>query len=295
MARRKQYIGIGTFPFEKLPAELRVMIYEFYFETGDTINIQRRRATTGDCKGKSKKRPWKVRGYKQVEVKSRTPQAAPTWKAKAYLPRNGTALLQVSKQTLREALPVLYGKNKFTCFVQGVFRMFIKDSPGSLAHITDLMATCKILGPAMKSIVEALARDRTRLVRIRFYWHIPHYACRSGAEHVGRDIKRWVANTIHDIQEHPVMLFRFFEKVEFEIQFTHTDGEFGDCGNGCLSMDEAARAERNQRFIAVARRALTLYRDERVESHGWEGSEGRLSTSKPGSGPERNGSCKPMS
>ncbi|KAK5120172.1 hypothetical protein LTR85_006653 [Meristemomyces frigidus] len=76
------------FPFERLPPELRNVIYENIFGTGDGQVLKARIQVT---KGKST-------ATKKVP----------------FLPKNGAAILRLNKVTYKEAFPLLYASHTFT-------------------------------------------------------------------------------------------------------------------------------------------------------------------------------------
>ncbi|KAK5732370.1 hypothetical protein LTR17_010546 [Elasticomyces elasticus] len=99
------------FPFEKLPAELRNAVYEQYFVRDQPIEIIRRRM------------PYSSRN--ETEVGWQRPEtfglnsgihgrsALRGFKSVTLLGPQGLSLLLSNKTTYGEALPILYGANKF--------------------------------------------------------------------------------------------------------------------------------------------------------------------------------------
>ncbi|KAK5107651.1 hypothetical protein LTR62_000932 [Meristemomyces frigidus] len=108
------------FPFDKLPAELRISIYEYYFQVGDKITLERHR---GDCI-----LPWRLRiipDYQDIYP----------WQVTIGL---AASLLQINRQTYDEATPVLYGQNTFCFSAVSVLRHLIKHNSACMPHITQV-------------------------------------------------------------------------------------------------------------------------------------------------------------
>ncbi|KAK3671701.1 hypothetical protein LTR78_008434 [Recurvomyces mirabilis] len=246
MARRQQYVGKGAFPFEKLPAELRIRISEFYFETGEIIDIQRKRKITGHYTS-AVKGPWKVRGYKHVEIKSRTPRGAPKRRAKAYLPQNGTALLRVSREILKDARPVLYGKTVFQCCFQKAFSMFMQGS----ARASD------VLRPLIGSALRILANVPNKIVHIEVIWHDEH-SC-PDPKVTAQSIKDWLADAVQKSGPRSYStVTEMFAHVVFDFDFVYAH----DCGGRCSSMEAAAKADRKRVLLAATRKLIAETLDD---------------------------------
>ncbi|KAI7228168.1 hypothetical protein KC343_g7150 [Hortaea werneckii] len=110
--RKKAADAITTpdkaFPFEKLPPELRNMVYEYYLVTPRQVLITRRRQRQNGSIGA--KGPFKL--YSLAVVDGTVLRHA-TAKNKSLLGLTGSSLLRVSKSIHEETESMLYGANRF--------------------------------------------------------------------------------------------------------------------------------------------------------------------------------------
>ncbi|KAI6834173.1 hypothetical protein KC340_g12706 [Hortaea werneckii] len=97
-----------TFPFEKLPPELRNMVYEYYLVVPRHVLITRRRQRQNDTAGA--KRPFELYS---LAVADGTVLRRATAKNKSLLGFTGSSLLRVNKTIHKEAESMLYGANRF--------------------------------------------------------------------------------------------------------------------------------------------------------------------------------------
>ncbi|KAI6801114.1 hypothetical protein KC361_g1993 [Hortaea werneckii] len=95
-----------AFPFEKLPPELRNMVYEYYLVTPRQVLITRRRQReSSGAKG-----PFKLYS---LAVADGTVLRRATAKNKSLLGFTGSSLLRVNKTIHQETESMLYGANRF--------------------------------------------------------------------------------------------------------------------------------------------------------------------------------------
>ncbi|KAI7363724.1 hypothetical protein KC354_g6267 [Hortaea werneckii] len=97
-----------AFPFEKLPPELRNMVYEYYLVTPRQVLITRRRQRQIGCFGA--KGPFKLYS---LAVADGTVLRRATAKNKSLLGFTGSSLLRVNKTIHKETESMLYGANRF--------------------------------------------------------------------------------------------------------------------------------------------------------------------------------------
>lgn len=97
-----------AFPFEKLPPELRNMVYEYHLVTPRVVLITRRRQRQNGIIGA--KGPFKL--YSLAVADGEVSRNA-TAKNKSLLGLTGSSLLRVSKSIHEERESMLYGANRF--------------------------------------------------------------------------------------------------------------------------------------------------------------------------------------
>ncbi|KAI7147254.1 hypothetical protein KC352_g28969, partial [Hortaea werneckii] len=110
--RKKPANAITTedkaFPFEKLPPELRNMVYEYYLVTPRQVLITRRRQRQNGSIGAEG--PFKLFS---LAVADGTVLRHATAKNKSLLGLTGSSLLRVNKTIRKETESMLYGANRF--------------------------------------------------------------------------------------------------------------------------------------------------------------------------------------
>lgn len=119
-ARKKK-----IFPFEKLPPELRNMIYEFLFASDGAITIY------SQATGRSE--PGKLKSQRKSSRKHSHGI-------------EGIRMLRTNKAIYHEALPVLYGANTFIFEGLAAITTFMKDAVPGLNELRDISvaATCAL-------------------------------------------------------------------------------------------------------------------------------------------------------
>ncbi|KAK5730613.1 hypothetical protein LTR15_000550 [Elasticomyces elasticus] len=107
----------NIFPFERLPAELRVQIYQYIFVCKLPIHI----ISTPE------RSPKGVRYPRENQTRS--------GRAEHVLGKSGTALMRANKSTHAEVLPVLYAQNHFVFPQEHPFRGFVRKAKSGIGLI----------------------------------------------------------------------------------------------------------------------------------------------------------------
>ncbi|KAK5120170.1 hypothetical protein LTR85_006651 [Meristemomyces frigidus] len=110
-----------TFPFEKLPPELRNMVYEKFLTRHRRITITRRpKRHTPKAFELLSHRRWNVR------------------KPTCLLGPRGSSLLRTNRSIYMETLPMLYGANRFQFANVAALAQFMKDTGRGASHLRDI-------------------------------------------------------------------------------------------------------------------------------------------------------------
>jgi len=115
--KAEEFVQRRTFPFEKLPPELRKVIYGMTMSLDKTITISRRRL----------KEP---NGDSPFALDSRVHDERQDGKVKRKLPEKlfGLSMLRVNKLTHSEAMPLLYFNNDFVLMSASSLAKFLTDA-----------------------------------------------------------------------------------------------------------------------------------------------------------------------
>ncbi|KAK5730612.1 hypothetical protein LTR15_000549 [Elasticomyces elasticus] len=226
------------FPFEKLPAELRNAVYEFYFVREKPIKICRRRCpmiktedtiTAESSEGtRTYTRTTKTRAEIKFNSGELDTPGVVGGKCITLLGANGASILRANKTINEEAISILYGSNKFAinslpCMIE--FMRSLGTHTKQLRHFRMDF----VYGPDLAIGIKLLANvENLRVVEISVlleHWcNSLHAVCKR----LERAVKAFVSSGNSDIQRQ-----RRFDQLKFL-----PNGAYNVNGDGSCLKDE---------------------------------------------------------
>lgn len=235
-AQNPQMRCTDIFPFEKLPAELRITIYGDVFGTIDTVRIHRRRPAKGTASV--------LKGTVEVLRKNQI-----TTKIVPFQPKQGVAILRINKLAYQEALPILYSARTF-CFTSiPSLQQFAVEARAGLPLVQHI----KLMQWGEASLGQALAKLKPATGLQRFEIDVPSCSCLDAA-FSAHFLQRGVTAFIR-LGETPAAARHRFDIVSFNFRVIPHH-----IRRGCETMSSARCAQKSLEIKALLEKTVLVRR-----------------------------------